>query len=87
MTHTEKPIVDPIELIAYLLAEFDGSERIATEIRQAMLRAVGGLPFDHPVPDIIDRIAGDLAVEAFAVDHGSGGEMNRAYCLAIAAQS
>ncbi len=63
----EEPLVDPIALVGFLLAEFDGSDRMSAEIRRAMLRTVRGFPFDHPVRETIDSIAGDLTVAVFAI--------------------
>lgn len=66
----ETPFVDPLVLVAYLLAEFDGSERIAAETRHAMLRAASGLPADHHALETIDRIASDLMVAVSAIENG-----------------
>lgn len=60
---------------SYLLAEFDGSEGMAAEIRSAMLRAVAGLPTNHPVRKTIDSIAGDLTVAMVASGGGSDGDV------------
>lgn len=77
----QEPIVDPINLVGYLLAEFDGSERMAVEVRRAMLRAACHLPFDHPVRETIDTIARDLTVAVIAMGGGSDGNVFRSHLV------
>jgi hypothetical protein len=77
----EKPIVDPIALVGYLLADFDGSERMAAETRRAMLRAARGLSADHSVRQTVDSIAGDLTVAVFAIGNGGNVEAFQAHLV------
>lgn len=77
----EKPLVDPLVLVGYLLAEFDASERMAAEIRRPMLRADAGLPTDHPVRETIDSIDGDLTVAMVAMGGGSDGDVCRSHMV------
>ena len=77
----ETAFVDPLVLVGYLLAEFDGSERMAAEIRHATLHAVRGFPTNHTVRETIDSIAGDLTVAVFAIDNGGNLEAFRRHLV------
>lgn len=69
----EKPPVDPIALVGYLLADFDGSQRMASEIAQAMLNVVSGISKTHPVRKAVAILIDDLQVAIIAMDYGSTG--------------
>lgn len=68
-----KPLVDPISLVSYLLADFDGAQRMASEVAQAMLIVITGISKTHPARKSVAIPIDDLQVAIIAMDYGSTG--------------
>jgi hypothetical protein len=67
----DEAIIDRVELASYILAAFDGSERMAAEVRGSMLRAAHALPLVNPERELLDSLVADLQVAVVAMSDGS----------------
>ncbi len=69
--HVEKHTFDPIALVGYLLAEFDGSESMTAEIRRLMSQYLASVTSDHPVRNGAEVFLNDLEILAFVLSTGA----------------